>query len=51
MEPTSPVDRFSAIALQHNYVLLVGQPLTDLPCAAWFIPLHLIPSQPLTLGQ
>ena len=51
MEPTSPVDRFSAIASQHNYVLLVGQPLTDLPHAAWFIPLHPIPSQPLALGQ
>ena len=51
MEPTSPVDCFSAIALQHNYVLLVGQPLTDLPHAAWFIPLHPVPSQPLVLGQ
>ena len=51
MEPASPVDRFSAIASQHNYVLLVGQPLTDLPHAAWFIPLHPVPSQPLALGQ
>ena len=51
MGPTSPVDRFSAIALQHNYILLVGQPLTDLPHAAWFIPLHPVPSQPLVLGQ
>ena len=51
MEPTSPVDRFSVITLQHNYVLLVGQPLTDLPHAAWFIPLHPVPSQPRVLGQ
>ena len=51
MEPASPVDCFSAIALQHNYVLLVGQPLTDLQHAAWFIPLHPVPSQPLILGQ
>ena len=51
MEPASPVDRFSAIASQHNYVLLVGQPLTDLPHASWFIPLHPVPSQPLILGQ
>ena len=51
MGPTSPVDRFSAIALQHNYILLVGQPLTDLPHAAWFIPLHPVPSQPLVLSQ
>ena len=51
MEPASTVDRFSAIASQHNYVLLVGQPLTDLPHAAWFIPLHPVPSQPLALGQ
>ena len=51
MEPASPVDHFSAIASQHNYVLLVGQPLTDLPHAAWFIPLHPIASQPLILGQ
>ena len=51
MEPASPVDRFSAIASQHNYVLLVGQPHTDLPHAAWFIPLHPVPSQPLALGQ
>ena len=51
MEPASPVDHFSAIALQHNYVLLVGQPLTNLPHAAWFIPLHPISSQPLVLGQ
>ena len=50
MEPTSPVDHFSAIASQHNYVL-VRQPLTDLPHAAWFIPLHPVPSQPLALGQ
>ena len=51
MEPASPVDHFLAIALQHNYVLLVGWPLTDFPHAAWFIPLHPIPSQPLILGQ
>ena len=51
MEPTSPVDHFSAIALQYNYILLVGQPLTDLPHAAWFIPLHPVPSQPLVLSQ
>ena len=51
MEPASPVDRFLAIASQHNYVLLVGQPLTDLPHATWFIPLHPVPSQPLVLGQ
>ena len=51
MEPAFPVDRFSAIASQHNYVLLVGQPLTDLLHAAWFIPLHPIPFQPLVLGQ
>ena len=51
MEPASPVDRFSVIASQHNYVLLVGQPLTDLPHAAWFIPLHPVPSQPLVLSQ
>ena len=51
MEPASPVDHFSAIASQHNYVLLVGQPLTDLLHAAWFIPLHPVPSQPLILGQ
>ena len=51
MEPTSPVDRFLAIASQHNYILIVGQPLTDLPHATWFIPLHPIPPQPLALGQ
>ena len=51
MEPASPVDHFSAIALQHNYVLLVGKPLTDLPHAAWFIPLHPVPSQPLVLSE
>ena len=51
MEPAPPVDHFSVIALQHNYVLLVRQPRTDLPHAAWFIPLHPVPSQPLVLGQ
>ena len=51
MEAASPVNRFSAMALRHNYVLLEGQPLTELPHAAWFIPLHPVPSQPLVLGQ
>ena len=39
--PWSPyphVDCFSAIALQHNYVLLVGQPLTDFSRLSHCIP-------------
>ena len=51
MEPASLVDCFSTIDSQHNYILLIGQPLTDLLHAAWFIPLHPIPSQLLVLSQ
>ena len=38
--PHPPVDCFSAIALQRNYVLLVGQPLTDFLCLSHCIPFH-----------
>ena len=51
MEPTFSVDDFSAIAAAHDYVLLLGQPLSELSGTSWYIPSHPAPSVPFVLGQ
>ncbi|KIM67350.1 hypothetical protein SCLCIDRAFT_21199 [Scleroderma citrinum Foug A] len=37
MEPTSLLARYSAIAADHDYTLLEGQPLSQLPDTSWSI--------------
>ena len=56
--PTSSVtesafflEHLSAIAADLNYVLLLGQPLPELLCTAWYISSQPAPSVPLILGQ
>ena len=51
MEPASLLARYSAIAADHNYTLLEGQPLFQLPDTSWYIPS--LPAPPITfvLGQ
>jgi len=51
MESTFSVERFSAIAADLNYVLLLGQPLPELLCTAWHISSQPAPSVHLILGQ
>ena len=51
MKPASLLDHLSSFAVKHNYILLLGQPLSILSQAAWLIPIHPTPSGPLTLGQ
>jgi len=51
MESTFSLERFSAIAANLNYVLLLGQPLHELLCTAWHISSQPAPSVPLILGQ
>jgi len=50
-ESTFSVERFSAIAADLNYVLLLGQPLPELLCTAWHISSQPAPSVPLVLSQ
>ena len=51
-KPASLLDHLSSFAVKHNYILLLGQPLSALSQAAWFIQaVHPAPSQPLILGQ
>ena len=38
MEPASLLARYSAIAADHYYTLLKGQPLSQLPDTSWYIP-------------
>ena len=38
MEPTSLLARYSAISVDHDYTLLKGQPLSQLPDTFWYIP-------------
>ena len=47
MEPAFSVDNFSAIAAAHDYVLLLGQPVSKLSGASWYIPSHLLLQSPL----
>ena len=51
MESTFSLERFSAIAADLNYVLLLGQPLPEFLCTAWHISSQPAPSVPLVLGQ
>jgi len=51
MESTFSLERFSAIAADLNYVLLLGQPLPELLCTVWYISSQPAPSVPLVLGQ
>jgi len=51
MESAFSLERFSAIAADLNYVLLLGQPLPELLCTAWYISSQPAPSVPLVLGQ
>jgi len=51
MESAFSLERFSAIAADLNYVLLLGQPLPELLCTAWHISSQPAPSVPLILGQ
>ena len=51
MEPASLLACYSAIAADHDYTLLEGQPLSQLPDTPWYIPSHLAPPIPFVLGQ
>ena len=51
MKPASLLDHLSSFAAKHDYILLLGQPHSVLSQAAWLIPIHPNPSEPLTLGQ
>ncbi|KIM50216.1 hypothetical protein SCLCIDRAFT_34518 [Scleroderma citrinum Foug A] len=50
MEPTSLLAHYSAIAADHDYSLLKGQPLSQLPDTSWYIPSHPAPPIPFVLG-
>ena len=51
MEPTSLLARYSTMAADHNYTLLEGQPLSQLPDTSWYIPSLPAPPIPVVLGQ
>jgi len=51
MESAFSLERFSAIAADLDYVLLLGQPLPEFLCTAWHISSQPAPSVPLVLGQ
>ena len=51
MEPTSLLACYSAIAADHNYTLLKGQPLSQLPETSWYFPSLPAPPIPFVLGQ
>ena len=51
MEPASPLACYSAIAADHDYTLLEGQPLSQLPDTSWYIPSLPAPPIPFVLGQ
>ena len=51
MESTFSLERFSAIAADLDYVLLLGQPLPEFLYTAWHISSQAAPSVPLVLGQ
>ncbi|KIM51216.1 hypothetical protein SCLCIDRAFT_33622 [Scleroderma citrinum Foug A] len=50
MEPTSRLAHYSAIATDHDYTLLKGQPLSQLPDTSWYIPSLPAPPIPFVLG-
>ena len=51
MEPASLLARYSTIAADHDYTLLEGQPLSQLPDTSWYIPSHPAPPIPFVLSQ
>ena len=51
MELTSLLAHYSAIAADHDYTLLEGQPLSQLPDTSWYIPSLPAPPIPFVLGQ
>ena len=51
MEPTSLLAHYSAIAADHDYTLLKGQPLSQLPDTSWYIPSLPAPPIPFVLSQ
>ena len=51
MEPASLLAHYSAIAADHNYTLLEGQPLSWLPDTSCYIPSLPAPPIPFVLGQ
>ena len=51
MEPASLLACYSAIAADHNYTLLEGQPLSQLPDTSWYILSLPAPSIPFVLSQ
>ena len=51
MEPASLLARYSAIAADHDYTLLEGQPLSQLPDTSWYIPSLPAPPIPFVLSQ
>ena len=51
MEPASLLACYSTIATDHDYTLLEGQPLSQLPDTSWYIPSLPAPPIPFVLGQ
>ena len=51
MEPASLLACYSAIAADHDYTLLKGQPLSQLPDTFWYIPSLPAPPIPFVLSQ
>ena len=51
MEAASLLAHYSAIAADHDYTLLEGQPLSQLPDTSWYIPSLPAPPIPFVRGQ
>ena len=51
MEPASLLACYPAIAADHDYTLLEGQPLSQLPDTSWYIPSLPAPPIPFVLSQ
>ena len=51
MEPASLLACYSAIAVDYDYTLLEGQPLSQLPDTSWYILSLPAPPIPFVLGQ
>ena len=51
MEPASLLAHYSAIAADHDYTLLEGQPLSQLLDTSWYILSLPAPPIPFVLGQ
>ena len=51
MEPTTLLVHYSAIATDHGYTLLEGQPLSQFPSTVWYIPSLPAPPVPFVLSQ